>query len=60
MIKSRKLNIDLIYLWQIYQSIAIKNKCRLLKTPNDSHTAGKTFKCDWIFDNEDLRLTAIH
>jgi hypothetical protein len=30
------------------------------KNPNDSHTAGKTFKCDWVFDNEDLRLTAVH
>lgn len=30
------------------------------KNPNDSHTGRKTFKCDWVFDNEELRLTAVH
>ena len=32
----------------------------LTKNPSDGHTGGKTFRCDWVFDNEDLRLTAVH
>jgi len=29
------------------------------KNPNDSHTGGTTFRCDWVFGNEELRLTAV-
>jgi hypothetical protein len=44
-------------------NIAIKchqKQLLVTKIPNDSHTGGRTFKCDWVFDNEELRLTAVH